>query len=518
MIKHPFAIVPLIFSSALWSSALWAPAVVAGPEDAQAVLVEARAALGLDHRSAAGVRAVGTADFLGTNAPYTLLFGGQSFISTIDGPLSMTSAFDGQTAWERDWNKTQRILPLGDRDQALLSTWAVTGDWASTDSPLRFTIAPEQPADAVVLAFTWPGSPMTGSVELAEDSHLPRRIAWSAGSEESAIELSGFRPFGAAVLPTGIRESGPSGQDVTVTLTGATTAPTFIRSPYQALPAANADTAFNNSLPADLEVKAAPTGHLLVHPLIGGKDMGWFIFDSGAGSTVLSTPVAKEAGFEGFGAVKAMGVGGATDANFYRVPDFSLGRVTIKEPIFVGIDLAFLDQYMGVRIGGVIGYDLLARCVTEFDIKGPRIALFDPAAYQRGDAKWQELFLYERHPCVSARFEGHAAVFKLDTGAAQDTVTFHAPAVESFGLLDGRETAETQMGGVGGFVPGRSGKLAWFELGERRTDDLSVIFATQPVGAFADPYTAGNIGGQLMAPFTMVLDYPGRRIAFVEKP
>ncbi len=514
MIKHPFTIVPLMFSSALW-----APAVLAGPDDAQVVLAQARAALGLDHRPAAGVRVVGTADFLGTNAPYTLIFGGHNFISTIDGPLSMTSAFDGQTAWERDWNKTQRILPLGDRDQALLSTWAVTGDWASADSPLQFTLAPEQAAaDAVVLAFTWPGSPMTGTVEVGKGDHLPRRIAWTAGSEESAIAFGNFKPFEAAVLPTTINESGPSGQDVTVTLTGATAAPTFVRSPYQALPAANADTNFNNTLPADLEVKAAPTGHLLVHPLIGGKDLGWFIFDTGAGSTVLSTPVAKEAGFEGFGAVKAMGVGGATDANFYRVPDFTLGRVTIKEPIFVGIDLAFLDQYMGVRIGGIIGYDLLARCITEFDINGPRIALFDPASYKRDDAKWQELFLYERHPCVSARFEDHEAVFKLDTGAAQDTVTFHAPAVESLRLLEGRETKETQMGGVGGFVPGQTGKLAWFELGPERTEDLSVTFATQPIGAFADPYTAGNIGGQLMAPFTMVLDYPGRRIAFVPKP
>ena len=36
-------------------------------------------------------------------------------------------------------------------------------------------------------------------------------------------------------------------------------------------------------IPAELEVKLTYTGHLLVHPLIDGQDVGWFVFDTGAG-------------------------------------------------------------------------------------------------------------------------------------------------------------------------------------------------------------------------------------------
>jgi hypothetical protein len=488
------------------------------PDDAQAILAQARAALKLDHRPASGVQATGTADFLGATVPYSLLFSDANFVSRIDGTLSMTEAFDGRAAWERDWNGIQRILPLGDRDNALLTSWAITGAWAAPDSPLTFSLPPGQAGDpnSVTLAFVLADSPITGTVELAPDTHLPRRIAWKAGSEDASVELSDFQPFESAILPAHILQSGASGQTVTTTLTGAAPAPVFIRNPYEPLPGRPA-AAFDNSLPADLEIKQAPTGHLLVHPLVGGKDLGWFIFDTGAGATVLSTPVAREAGFDAFGRIKAMGIGGSADANFYRAPSLSLGRITIDQPIFVGIDLAFLDQYMGVRVGGIVGYDLLARCITEFDLATPRIALFDPASYTRENAPWQELFLYERHPCTAAAFEDHAAIFKLDTGAAQDTVTFHAPAVESFRLLEGRETTPTKMGGVGGAVTGRQGTLAWFTLGPTRTDNLHASFATDPVGAFADPYTAGNIGGRLMTPFTLILDYPNSRIAFLPK-
>ncbi len=236
---------------------------------------------------------------------------------------------------------------------------------------------------------------------------------------------------------------------------------------------------------------------------------------------MLSTPVAQEAGLEPFGSVPARGVGGTTDAHFYRAPSLSLGPVTIDDPIFVGIDLAFLDQYMGVRVAGVLGYEFLARTVVEFDITGAAIALHDPDTYdERNHAQprdWRDLILYNRHPCVPASFEGHEGVFNLDTGAAQSHVTFHALATEKLSLLDGRDTTHAQLGGVGGSVPARAGTLEWFELGGHRADNVPASFATRRIGAFADPYLTGTIGGKLLAPFVLVLDYSHERIAFVRR-
>jgi predicted aspartyl protease len=497
-------------------------------DDAAAILALAREALQLAQRPASGIQATGTADFRGEEVPFTFTFDNQGrFHAQLAGDLPLTMAYDGTQSWERDWNATERFTVLGDRDGTLISNWTVTGDWAAEHSQLNFTEPPTQPnsqpdsqsnpADSITLDFTLDNSPMTGTVELDPATHLPRRFTWTSGHTSTTQELSGFGDLAGAMIPSRIHQTSTSGNPITILFSTAGPSPTFVRSPYAPAFSRAADTAFDPAIPAALEVKRAPTGHLLVHPLVGGKDIGWFIFDSGAGTNVLSSPVADEAGFERFGSIKAVGVGGATDAHFYRAPALSLGPITITEPVFVGIDLAFLDQYMGVRIGGVIGYELLARTIVEFDITGAQIALHDPAIY-RSDAPWHELLLYQRHPCIRATFEGHEGIFNLDTGAAQSTVTFHHPATQRLGLLDGRETSASTIGGVGGNVPAREGLIKSFDLGGRRSENITATFATEPIGAFADAYLAGNIGGQLMAPFNLILDYPSRRIAFIPRP
>ncbi len=486
-------------------------------ESVDDLLARVRAALGIDDRPDAGIEAAGVADYRGQEVPFTLTFDSKSrYAARFGGPTPITFGFDGERTWELEPGSPPRLTVLGERDNACLSNWIVTGDWAAADSPLRFTVEAPAPG-ATVLSFALDGSPVIGTVELEEGTLRPRRIEWSAGSASTTQEMSGWGELSGLAVPAVIRQTSHAGEPITIRLSSAAPAPAREGSPYEAAFAGAPDTTFDPAAPAQLEVRRAATGHLLVHPLVGGRDLGWFIFDTGAGANVLSSPVADEAGFESFGAVTALGVGGSTQAHFYRAPSLSIGPVTIRDPVFVGIDLAFLDQHMGVRVGGVLGYELLARVVAEFDLSGGAIALHDPASYARDGAVWRELLLYQRHPGVVASFDGGEGIFNLDTGAAQASVTFHAPAVDRLDLLKDRATSESRLGGVGGTIPARSGRLEWFELGGRRSEGIPAAFATEAVGAYADAYLTGSVGGALMAPFILVLDYPNRRVAFVER-
>ncbi|MFT3880830.1 MAG: retropepsin-like aspartic protease [Gemmatales bacterium] len=174
---------------------------------------------------------------------------------------------------------------------------------------------------------------------------------------------------------------------------------------------------------------------------------------------------------------------------------------------------------MGAKIAGVIGYGVFHRCTVELDMENNTVALFDPKTYDqnRVQNRWQKLYQTARVACVEAEFEGHKGIFKLDTGAAGSTVALHAPTVEKYKLLDGRQTTETLAGGVGGNVSAKSGKLKYFELGGHRTDDIEVTFATTAKGAFNSADTLGNIGGDLLKPFKLVFDYQNKRIAFIKR-
>jgi hypothetical protein len=218
-----------------------------------------------------------------------------------------------------------------------------------------------------------------------------------------------------------------------------------------------------------------------------------------------------------FGKIPAVGVGGPKMSTLARPASLTLGPVTLDKPLMVVMDLSFLDVFMGEQIAGLIGYGMLHRTVAEIDMQAPSIALFDPAAYDGSKVAWSRLVIDARVACVEGEFEGHKGWFHLDTGAGASTVQLHAPAVERLKLLEGRTTLPIAQGGVGGLALAREGVLKDFRIGGHRSEDVPATFATQAKGAFANPYTLGNVGGGLVRPFKLVMDYQHGRIAFVER-
>jgi hypothetical protein len=89
--------------------------------------------------------------------------------------------------------------------------------------------------------------------------------------------------------------------------------------------------------------------------------------------------------------------------------------------------------------------------------------------------------------------------------------------VERLQLLQDRKTSAAPLGGVGGFTGGRSGRLAWFEVGGRRFEDQKVQFSQAKTGAFATPEIDGNLGTALLAPFVLLFDYRSQRLGFVAR-
>ncbi len=504
-----------------------APAAAQAPASADEIVARVRGSLGLDTFAShpSGIRLTGDCAFIGLECDFELIADGagrfMERISARDESLDgfgVTYGFDGSRAWTDDIGRERRLIERGDRESVVLGAGIITGYWFSAGAPISFTV-PEGDASAdgtVTLGFALNPGVMSGTVEIDPATWTPRRWSFGDGVARQTVALSGTVGAGALKFPAKVEQSSSGGLSIVVTVHEAADAPVFVRSPYEPVLGGLDDVRFDASISPKLEVKRAPTGHLLVHPLVSGKDVGWFIFDTGAGSNCLDSRAAEELGVAKFGSIPAAGVGGHVAATLCRPDTLTLGPVTLEKSMMTILDLAFLDQYMGTKVGGIIGYGLLFRVVAEYDNPGAEISLHDPAKFDGAGLAWQHLTLYNRHPCVEASFEGHTGLFKLDTGA-QNTVTMHYPAVMALKLLDGRETADAQHGGVGGRAAAKSGTLAWFELGGHRAENVKAIFAAEDKGAFADKHTMGNIGGGLLKPFRLVTDYQNARIAFVER-
>jgi hypothetical protein len=250
---------------------------------------------------------------------------------------------------------------------------------------------------------------------------------------------------------------------------------------------------------------------------VNGKDVGWFILDSGAGALCIDPKVAEELSLERIGEIPVVGIGGLVMSPVRRSSTFSVGQVTLQRPVFVTLDLAMIGQAFGVKLAGICGYDLLARSVLEIDASAGLVSVYAPAVSPSQSATWTKILLDGKHPIVEAKFEGdRKGWFRLDTGA-NNSVTFHSEWVRRLDLLKGRETRPDALGGIGGISEARSGIIDWFELGGHKFDKPTVSFSLDDDGPLADPYTVGNIGQVFLRPFRILFDYANERIAFIRK-
>jgi len=489
-------------------------------ESADAALASARHALGWDALAAGGgaVRIEGAARFLGTDARQTVLFDAHGrFLQTIEGPLSQANGTDGRTTWTRDWTGTPRVLALGDLAAAEVSTLFLTGGWTSAEAPLRFTLDPSGSGDALRLAFTHADGILTGSVTLDAATRLPRAARFTSDGSEQVWTFEHWVDHDGFAFPEfiGLVQSGLAQELATESVTRLASVPEATFAPRLDPPR---DARFDPAVPPELEVRRTQAGYLLVHPSVDGEDLGWFLFDSGAGTNCIARSVTEALAEGPFGEMNAKGVGGTVPARFWRADELRLGPLTLADPILLELDLAFLEPHFGVPIGGILGFELLSRCVAELDMREGAIALHAPDRYALPEGgHWEEAILSSRHPCVRAAFEDHEGVFKIDTGAASDTVTLHTRVVRDLDLLSGRETRAGSAGGVGGTVATRLGTLATFRLGGHEFTALPASFSQAEKGAFHEDYVWGNIGGKLLEPFLLVFDYPDARLGFVRR-
>lgn len=482
------------------------------------VLARVRGAIGVEAlASRAGpIYMSGTGEFTGMpcTIEQVLAPDGRAF-RRVNAAITMESGYDGERHWVRDIGGEFRVLGLGNEVEAEITGAMLSGAWATGASPLTLALG-EGDGGSVVVAFTIAGTETSGRILIDPSTWLPTRWEFTSGASTQTLELEGAASLDGFTTARAVTQSsseGTANRYGVESLRAATAEEAAWLAPVTASPS---DTTWDPAVSGVLEVRRAPTGHLLVHPMVDGKDVGWFIFDSGAGANVLASGALEALGVEAFGEVPAVGVGGTTRARFVRPSSVAIGPMTYAEPLMVEMDLAFLEPYMGVKVGGILGFSFLARCVAEVDFAEGRISIHDPAAFDRSTHPWTPMVLDERIPCVRASIEGHEGWFRLDTGA-NGYVTIHEPAVRALGLLDGREAKDSQLGGVGGFVKAKKVTLSSFEIGGQRIEGMVADLAIERVGAFGDANSMGNIGNTLIRRFRVVFDYPHSRLAFLAR-
>jgi hypothetical protein len=501
-----------VFAPATSAMQATADAVVASA-DLDKVLEHARTAARRDAWSALehGLRLGGTTDLAGMDADFELFFAPDGrYRYDMDGGMARTVAFDGRDVALRERAGPTVHQLLGDREGWHYSEWIHSGYWLEDACPIRTEVL-RMTEDAASVALMLPDSTVPAMLVLDRETWLPRELRMETLGTEAVLSFSEYELVEGIPIAHKVVSSA-AGQVNELRVLDARPASADPGSRYVA-PAQ--DVHFDPTRAADVELKRVPSGHLLVHPLIEGRDMGWFILDSGAGQNCIDPTVADALDLDAFGSVPAVGVAGTVLARFRQGHVLELGPMRLDDPVYVELDLSFLAPVFGVEVAGICGYDVFARSVVELDLAETTLALYDPNAFQLGAGDWGDLALDGGVPSVRCRFEGdREGMFKLDLGDSGG-VSFYSPAVEAYALLDGREVTSSRVGGVGGSGRAFDGTIDWFEVGGRRVENPPATFSQAETGVFASSVAVGNLGTLLLSSFRLVFDYPHGRMAFV---
>jgi predicted aspartyl protease len=513
---------PCLLAVSVTAIALVAAAPASAREDTAAdIVARVRDTLGLAKiKEHGGMRMTGTTSLLGNPATAELIFdpAGRSRL-TVNGPISAVWGYDGTTAWTTDFSGETRRQWFHEEEDIVLRTLIISGLAFAEVAEKRFTLDKARSTDDVVcLAFSLDGTFTIGHVGIDRSSWRP--VAWSTyiGRSVDSWILGNYVSVSGVTLPMGVKQNAKHTFHPYFNMHSITR---MIADPARfAMPSAACnDVRFDPAAPAALEMLKAPSGdgHLLVKATLDDVHEGWFIFDTGAGMNVLDTGLIKELHYDRLGVIPIDGVGGAFEGPMVRAGSLHVGPITMAEPLFMGVGLAETSRALGVELKGALGYSLLARCVAEIDIAARIVRLHDPATFTLVGGQWSPLTLADRSPGLEGAIEGHKGIFKIDTGAADVALSVHAPAVKRLKLLEGRQTTPFAMKSTGGVLHGFRGFVTLLELAGTRHEHVYAEFITDNDGSFTDGRSLGNVGGKILADYTLVLDYQNNRAALVPK-
>ncbi|HXM47275.1 MAG TPA: aspartyl protease family protein [Pyrinomonadaceae bacterium] len=241
-----------------------------------------------------------------------------------------------------------------------------------------------------------------------------------------------------------------------------------------------------------------------------------FLFDTGAGISILSARRGASLKLKQVDTVKATGVGGSLEGSLASGVSLSVPGVAVlnQRLAVLPLNVPFCE---GKNIEGIIGYDFIKEFVVEINYETRTLSLFEPSNYQyKGHGEVFPLIM-KGTPRIHAQIgvPGKPAIeglFEIDTGS-DGVLTINSPFVNRQKLVSAltAQVANIERG-LGGESKRIDARLGYMQLGSFKINAPLVGLSIDTVGSMAAGDNDGPIGNEIMRRFKVTIDYSRQRM------
>ena len=253
--------------------------------------------------------------------------------------------------------------------------------------------------------------------------------------------------------------------------------------------------------------------HIYVDVSVNGKGPYTFIVDTG-GHCLISPELVTALGLKIVGAAPMSGAGEKTGSTgFTHVDDIALGSLHMRDQL--GFATSIYDPSIeGIRVDGMVGFELFRRFVVQIDYGRHIMTLTDPARFDpKGAGTALPFVFYDHLPSVEGLIDDLPAHFDIDTGSRSE-VDITSPFVAAHDLRARFPKGVSAVTGWGVGGPSRSYvvRLPSLTLGTVRVDHPVGGLSQDKHGSISDPNYEGNIGSGFLKRFVVTFDYAHQRM------
>lgn len=262
--------------------------------------------------------------------------------------------------------------------------------------------------------------------------------------------------------------------------------------------------------------------HIVFNVSVNGRPPMAFILDTGADQNVINSTRLEAFGLKIYAKTTTTGGGNPADYTYAAGATFTLPGVELRNQHVSALDQTGLERALGVKFGGVLGYDFISRFVMEIDYQNHFITLHDPKSWKYSGTGVVVPVVFDigiphAYGSIAVPTKPEIpAYFIVDFGAAE-TATLTSPFVKSNDLARLAQTnavVNRPAGLENQFFAQNNvrGHLERLTIGDLTVKNVPVNMSVNTKGAYASSNFSGTVGESIYSRYHCYLDYPGYRV------